>query len=67
MAIESEVFGSCLKEIDVSVEIENRGGWLCCGWNYMGFILAGKAAQYLEWRWEMVPGIGGCFGRFGRH
>ena len=31
MVIESEVFGSSVEEIDVSVEIENRGIWLCCG------------------------------------
>ena len=29
MAIENEVFGRCVGEIDVSVEIENRGDWLC--------------------------------------
>jgi hypothetical protein len=59
MAIESEVFGCRVGEIDVSVEIENRGGWICCGWNYLGFILAGKVAQYLRWKWKMVAGIGG--------
>ena len=61
MAIESEVFGSCLKEIDVSVEIENRGGWLCCGWKYLRFIWRGKAAQDWRNRWVVVPGIGGLF------
>ena len=65
MATESEVFGSCVGEIDVSVEVENRGGWLYCGWIYLGFTLPQKGAQYLRWRLEMVPGIGGCFGRFG--
>ena len=50
MAIESEVFGSCVGEINVSVEAENRGACLCCGWNYLGFILAGKVAQ--DWRWR---------------
>ena len=45
MVTESEVFGSSVGEIDVSVEIENRGVWLCCGWEYLRFILAGKAAQ----------------------
>jgi hypothetical protein len=45
MAIRSEVFVSSVEEIDVSVEIENRDPWLCCGWNYLEFILAGKAAQ----------------------
>ena len=33
MAIESEVFGSCDGEIDVSVGMENRGAWICCGWD----------------------------------
>ena len=61
MATESEVFGSCVGEIDVSVGIENRGVWLCCGRKYMRFILAGKVAQYLEWKWDMVPGIGCAF------
>jgi hypothetical protein len=67
MAIESEVFGSCVGEISISVVIENREGWLCCGWNYLGFILAEKAAQDWRWRWAMVPGIGGRLGWFGRH
>jgi hypothetical protein len=65
MAIESEVFGSCVGEIDVSVEIENRDAWLCCGWKYMGFILAGKAAQDCRWKVAVVPGIGGSFRRVG--
>jgi hypothetical protein len=38
MAIESEVFGSCVGEINVSVEKKNRCDRLCCGWNYLGFI-----------------------------
>ena len=42
MAIGSEVFGSSVGEIDVSVEIENRGVWLCCGWEYLRFIWQGK-------------------------
>ena len=49
--------------------MENRGVWLCYGSNYLGFVLAGKAAQYLRCEvsrfGEMVPGIGGRFGRFG--
>ena len=61
MAIGSEVFGSCAGEIDVLVGTENKGFWLCCGWNYFEFIRAGKAAQYLRWRSEMVPGIGIAF------
>ena len=49
---------------NVSVEIENRDIWLCCGWNYLGFILTVKAAQDWRWRWAMVPGIGWRFGVF---
>ena len=59
MAIGSEVFGSCVGEINVSVEVENSEVWLCCGLKYLRFILVGKVAQNLRWRWEMVPGIGG--------
>ena len=59
MAIGSEVFGGCVGEINVSDELENRGIWLCCGWKYLGFILAGKAAQDWCRRVVMVPGIGG--------
>ena len=65
MAIGSEVFGSCVEGIEVSVEIENRGVWLCFGLNYLGFILAGKVAEDWRWRRAMVPGIGWHFGRFG--
>jgi hypothetical protein len=38
--IESEVFGSCYGEIDVSVEMINKGVLLCCGLNFFGLILA---------------------------
>ena len=62
MAIESEVSSSGVKEIGVSVEIENRDIWLCCGWKYLRFTLAEKAAQCLRWRWEVVPGIEGRYG-----
>ena len=58
MAIESEVYGSYVEEINISVEVENRDAWLCCGWNYLGFISAGEVGQYLRWRRKMVPGIG---------
>ena len=70
MAIESEVFGSYFEEIDVSVELENRGNWLYCGWNYLRLFRASKAAQYLRWRRVMVPGIGvdfWCFGSYRRN
>ena len=59
IAIESEVFGSCVGKLDVSVGMENRVDWLCCGLIYLSLFGAGNAAQYLRWRWEMVPGIGG--------
>jgi hypothetical protein len=65
MAIESEVFGGCVGEINVSVGMENIGAWLCCGLIYLGFNLPQKAAQYLRWRWVMVPGIGSAFRCFG--
>ena len=57
MGIVSEVFGRCVKEIDVYLEVEYEGRWLCCGWKSLRFIWAGRAAQYWRWRWEMVPGI----------
>ncbi len=65
MEIKSEVFGSCVGEIDVSVGMENRGVWLCCGWKYLRFIWAAKAAQNLRWMVVMVPGIGCCLGASG--
>ena len=58
MATGSEVFGSCVGEINVSVELKNEDGWLCVGLKYFRFVLAGKAAQDWQWRWVMVPGIG---------
>jgi hypothetical protein len=42
MAIRSEVFGSCVEGIDVSVEIGNRVAWLCCESNYLGFFWQAK-------------------------
>ncbi len=61
MAIKSEVFGSCVEEIDVSVEVEYEGEWLCCGREYLRFIWAAKAAKNRRLRWVMVPGIGYAF------
>ena len=66
MAIEGEVFGRSVEEISVSVVVKYGDAWLCCEWRYLRFILAGKAAQCLRWRWEMVPGIGCRFERLGR-
>ncbi len=61
MGIVSEVFGSCVEEIDVSVKVECGGVWLCCEWKYLGFIWEGRAAINLRYRSVMVPGIGCCF------
>ena len=44
MATESEVFGSCVGEIDVSVGMENRGVWLCCGCKFLRIIFGGESA-----------------------
>ena len=59
MATESEVFGSCVVEVNVSVVIENREGWVFFRWNYLGFILEGKVSQDWLLSVVMVPGIGG--------
>ena len=48
MEIKSEVFGRRVEEIDVSVEVEYEGRWLCCEQKYLRFIWAAKAAQYLR-------------------
>ena len=58
MAIGSEVYGSCTKEIDVSIEEGNGEERLCFGCKYFILTEAGKVAQV--WRqWVlMVPGIG---------
>jgi len=50
MAIKSEVFGSCVEEIDVSIEIKYEGRWLCCEWKQLRFAWEAKAAQNLRWR-----------------
>ena len=65
IAIGSEVFGRYVGEIDVSVVLKNGDGWLCFGLNYLGFIVAGKAAKDWCRRVVMVPGIGGRFKCFG--
>ena len=39
MAIESEVLGNRVEEIDISVEMEDRGFWHRCGWKYLRYIL----------------------------
>jgi hypothetical protein len=58
IAIESEVFVSCVEEIDVSVVVKYGDAWLCYGWKYFSCFGGGKVAQDRQWRREMVPGIG---------
>ena len=58
MGIVSEVFGSCVEEIDVYVEVE----CLALLWvEIFEVYFCGKAAQDRQCKWEMVPGIGCCF------
>jgi hypothetical protein len=45
MAIKSEVFGGCVEEKDVYVEVEYGDDWLCCEWKYTKFIRVRTAAQ----------------------
>ena len=47
MATESEVSGSCVGEIYVSVEQKNVVIWLCCGLIYLGFIWGVKSGSSL--------------------
>ena len=42
MAIENEVFGSCVGEVNVSVEQKNVVVWLCCGWNIWDLFWRGR-------------------------
>ena len=67
IAIKSEVFGNCVEEIDVSVEVKNGDLLLCYECKYLRFIWAAKAAQNQRWRWVMVPGIGYAFRYFGSY
>jgi hypothetical protein len=64
MATESEVFGSCIGEIDGSVELKNGNSILCCGWKYLRCFWGGKDGSGLAVEVGMVPGIGGHFGLF---
>ena len=68
MAIGSEAFGSCVGKINVSVEIENRGAWHCCGWKYMRIIWGrqsgsslaaevGDGARYWMAFWELLASL----------
>ena len=47
MAIGSEVFGSCVGGIDVSVEVEYGDDWLCCGWSSFLIYLGVKSGSRL--------------------
>jgi hypothetical protein len=38
--IKSEIFGRCVEEIDVSVELKNGDLLLCYEWKYLRFIWA---------------------------
>ena len=58
MEIKSEVFGRCVEEIEVSVEVKNGDLLLCYECKYLRFIWAAKAAKNRRLRWVMVPGIG---------
>ena len=64
MEIKSEVFGRCVEEIEVSVEVKNGDLLLCYECKYLRFIWAAKAAQNWRLRVMMVPGIGCCLGLF---
>ena len=48
MAIGSEVFGSCVGEIFVSVGMENRCNWLCCGLIYLSLYGGGECGSRLS-------------------
>jgi len=65
MAIGSEVFGSCVGEIDVSVGMENRGIWLYCGRNIRGYLEQGKRLT-ISGRggkcYQVLEGLLGAFG-----
>ena len=61
MAIRGEVFGSCVGEVDVSVEVEISQVWLCCWWKYLRLFGAGKWLKIVGGV-GMVPGIGWLLG-----
>ena len=61
MAINSEVFGSCVEGINVLVEVEYEGRWLYCECKYLRLIWEAKAAQNRQCRWVIMPGIGYAF------
>jgi len=65
MATESEGFGRYVVEINVSVEIKDGDGWLCCSWNYMRLFWVGKVAQDWRNRWAWCQVLEGVFDALG--
>ena len=65
MAMRSGAFGSCAGGIDVLVGMENRGVWLCCGWNCLLFFWRGKWLNICvrggRW-WQVLELVLGAFG-----
>jgi len=47
MVIGSEVFGSCVGEIDVSAEVKNSEAWLCCGRKHLRCFGSGESVSGL--------------------
>jgi hypothetical protein len=62
LAIESEVFGSCVEDICISLELMNGDFMLCCRWTYARFIWVVRVAQNRRWTWAMEQGNGWLFG-----
>ncbi len=65
LTIGGEVFGSCVEEIDVLVEIVNRGIWLCCEWKYLSCLGAEKGLKIGSGgrRWcQVSDGVLGALG-----
>jgi len=64
MATGSELFGRSVGDINVSVEIANRGAWLYFGLIYLRLILACKLPEDWQRRRKMVPVVRVRFGLF---
>ena len=62
LAIESDVFGSCVEDICISLELMNGDFLLCYRWIYVRFIWVVRVAQNRRWTWSMEQGIGWLFG-----
>lgn len=48
MGIGSEVFGSCVGEINVSLELRNGDDWLRCRWKHMRLFLGRQIGSSLS-------------------